>query len=148
MQVDFRHNYNEQEVSGIRPNTINQGRVFDLENQVPEHSSVLTFDYEFDKYNTMIRFNRYGEWSSTGGLFGPGDASDAHDYSSAVLVDLEFSMELSDNITVAVGGENILDKYPNQEDNGVLQALGQQYSITSPYGFNGAFWYLRGKVSF
>ena len=146
--VDFRHNYNQQEVSSVKANTINQGRVFDLENQVPEHSSVVTFDYTLDKYSAMVRLNRYGEWSSTGGLFGPGDGSDAAKYGSAVLVDLEFSMNVTENVSVAIGGENIFDEYPDKEANGVLNFLGQQHSITSPFGFNGAFWYLRGKVNF
>lgn len=148
LSVDFRHNYNQQEVSKVKSSTINQGRVFDLENQVPEHSSVLTFDYQLDSYNAMLRFNRYGDWSSTGGLFGPGDGSDTTNYGSAVLVDIEFSADITDDFSLAIGAENIFDKYPGQEGNGVLQALGQQYAVTSPFGFNGAFWYLRGKVSF
>lgn len=148
LTVDFRHNYNQQEVSSVKSNTINQGRVFDLENQVPEHSSVVSFDYSLDEYNALVRLNRYGEWSSTGGLFGPGDGSDASKYGSAVLVDIEFSMDITENVSVAVGGENIFDEYPDKENNGILNFLGQQHAITSPFGFNGAFWYLRGKVNF
>lgn len=109
---------------------------------------MVSFDYTLDKYSAMVRLNRYGEWSSTGGLFGPGDASDAEKYGSAVLVDVEFSMKVTENFSVAVGGENIFDEYPDKEANGVLNFLGQQHAITSPFGFNGAFWYLRGKVNF
>lgn len=146
--VDFRHNYNQQEVSDVKTGSINAGRVFDLENQTPEHRSVLTFDYSQDIFDGLIRFNRYGEWSSTGGLFGPGDGSDVTDYSSAILVDIEASVILDDKYTFALGGENIFDEYPDKEGNGTLNFLGQQYSITSPYGFNGAFWYARVSASF
>lgn len=146
--VDFRHNYNQQEVSSVKSSTINQGRVFDLENQVPEHSSVVSFNYKLDDYSALVRLNRYGEWSSTGGLFGPGDGSDAHKYSSEILVDVELSMDVTENISVSVGGENIFDTYPDKENNGTLNFLGQQYSVTSPFGFNGAFWYARAKMNF
>jgi len=148
LMVDLRHNYNQQEVSKVKDNTINKGRVFDLENQIPEHNSVVSFTYKQDVYSGLVRLNRYGEWSSTGGLFGPGDASDATKYDGAMLVDVELKANVTDNVTVAIGGENIFDTYPDKEGNEVLQFLGQQYSVTSPFGFNGAFWYLRAKVEF
>lgn len=146
--VDFRHNYNQMEVSNVKANTINDGRVFDLENQVPEHNSVVSFTYSQDKYSGLVRLNRYGEWSSTGGLFGPGDASDAHKYDGAMLVDIEFKMDVTEQVTLAIGGENIFDEYPDKENNGILNFLGQQHAVTSPFGFNGAFWYVRGSMSF
>ena len=146
--VDFRHNYNQMEVSDVKASTINNGRVFDLENQVPEHNSVVSFTYTQDKYSGLVRLNRYGEWSSTGGLFGPGDASDAHNYDGAMLVDVEFKMDVTEQVTLAIGGENIFDEYPDKENNGTLGFLGQQHAVTSPFGFNGAFWYLRGSMSF
>jgi iron complex outermembrane receptor protein len=148
LDVDFRHSYNDQEVPDVDPSTINAGRVFDLENQVPNHKTVLSFTFDQGALSTLVRLNRYGGWSSTGGLFGPGDASDAADYDSAVLVDAELSFSFGENYTLSVGGENIFDKYPDDEANGVLQFLGQQYAITSPFGFNGAFWYVRASASF
>lgn len=148
LDVDFRHNYNQQEVSNVDPSTINQGRVYDLENQVPEHSSVLTLTYNRDIFEGLVRFNRYHDWSSTGGLFGPGDASDAFSYDGALLVDLEARFTIDDKYTIALGGENVTDEYPDEEANGVLQYLGQQYAVTSPFGFNGAFWYLRASAKF
>ncbi len=146
--VDFRHNYNQQEVEDVKPNTINAGRVFDLENQVPEHSTVLSFTYSQDVFEGVVRFNRYDDWSTTGGLFGPGDASDAVTYDGAILVDLEARVTVADHYTFAVGGENIFDEYPDKEDNETLRFLGQKYAVTSPFGFNGAFWYVRAAVQF
>lgn len=145
LDVEFRHSYNDQKVSDVNPATINQGRVFDLQNQVPNHKSVLSFKFDQDAFSALVRFNRYGSWASTGGLFGPGDASDATSYGSAVLIDTELSWTFNENYTFALGGENIFDVYPDDEGNGVLQFLGQQYAVTSPFGFNGAFWY--GRVS-
>ncbi|GAA6169692.1 TonB-dependent receptor plug domain-containing protein [Sessilibacter corallicola] len=148
LDVSLRHNYNEQEISDVDNNTINAGRVFDLENQIPEHRSVLTFEYSQDSYTGSVRFNRYDDWASTGGLFGPGDGSDAFEYDGEILVDIESTFTFKDKYSITIGGENIFDEFPEDEANGVLQFVGQRFAVTSPFGFNGAFWYIRGSAKF
>jgi len=148
LTVDWRHSYNKQEVKSVTENTINQSRVFDLENQVPNHRSVLTFNYtNGDSFNSYIRFNHYGGWESTGGLFGPGDASDVSSYGSSTLVDIEARFTFAQKYTLAIGGDNIFDVLPGKEQNETLRFLGVESSITSPYGFNGGFWYVRASAS-
>lgn len=146
--ADWRHNYNQQDISDVQSSAIGVDRVFDLENQVPENSSVLTFDYSKEGFSGLVRVNYYDEWSTTAGLFGPGDASDATTYGSSVLVDLEASYTFAENYTVTIGGDNVFDEVPDKEADGTLGFLGAVYAVTSPYGFNGAFWYARISASF
>lgn len=146
--ADWRHNFNQQDISDVKASAIRADRVYDLENQVPENSSVLSFNYSKDTYTGLVRVNYYDEWSTTGGLFGPGDASDATTYGSTVMVDVEASYTFDDNYTVTIGGENIFDEVPDKEKNGVLGFLGAVSAVTSPFGFNGAFWYARFSASF
>ncbi|MFA0811599.1 TonB-dependent receptor plug domain-containing protein [Microbulbifer epialgicus] len=147
--VDLRHNHNKQEVSNVAVNTINASRVFDLENQVPNDRTTLTFDLDTgDIFSGYLRLNRYSDWKSTGGLFGEGDASDTYSYSSEILVDLEATFTLYDNYKIAIGGENIFDVQPDDEQDGTLQFLGVRHALTSPFGFNGGFWYLRASADF
>jgi iron complex outermembrane receptor protein len=146
--VNWRHNWNDQEVDNVTSGTINASRVYDLENQVPNNSTVLSLDYARDQFNGLVRFNYYGDWSTTGGLFSPGDASDQYDYSGKVLVDLELSYTFLENYKVTVGGDNIFDVYPGDEKEPVSRFLGVDYALTSPFGFNGAFWYGRLSASF
>lgn len=147
--VDLRHNHNNQDVSKVAPNTINASRVFDLENQVPSDRTTLTFDYDAgDMFNGYLRLNRYSGWESTFGLFGPGDASDASSYGSEILVDIETTITLADNYKVSIGGENIFDVQPDDEADPTLQFLGVRQALTSPFGFNGGFWYLRASAEF
>ena len=149
LTTDLAYNYNEQDVSNVKTNAIGPDRVYDLENQVPENSAVLTFDYTRNAFASLVRVNYYDEWSTTEGLFGPGDASDAYTYGDTVLVDVELSYTFFDTYTVAVGGENVFDEYPDDENGFVANdILGARYSVTSPYGFNGAFWYGRISASF
>lgn len=148
LTVDFRHNFNDQEVGNIKAGTISAGRAFDLENQVPQNSSILTFNYSAGRFDGLVRLNSYGDWETTGGLFGPGDASDVESYDGKTLVDVEARYRLNEMITVIVGGENIFDTFPDDERNGVLAFLGVEDVVTSPFGFNGGFWYVRASAKF
>jgi iron complex outermembrane receptor protein len=147
--VDLRHNYNQQEIENVKPNTINASRVYDLENQVPDNRTVLTFDYSAPNgFSGLVRLNYYGEWSTTAGLFSPGDASDKYDYDAEMLVDLEARYTFAERYTFTVGGENVFDTFPGDEQDPTAAFLGARYALTSPFGFNGAFYYARLNVSF
>ena len=150
--VDFRHNYNTQEVSDVAPGTINDARVYDLENQIPENRSVLSFNWASGgMFGALLRLNYYDAWSTTGGLFDPTPPGRDQSCTTTVrrlLVDAEISMTFNDMFTVTLGGENIFDEYPDDEQDGTLDFLGVNYALTSPYGFNGGFYYLRLGVSF
>ena len=150
LTTDMRHNHNKQEISNVKTNAIDESRVYDLENQVPEDNSVLSFTYDVYDLSTLLRFNYYGNWQTTPGLFGDGTDSKAntYHYNDAVLVDLEISYTLLDHYTVTVGGQNIFDEYPDKEGDPTLQFLGDVYAVTSPFGFNGAFWYARLSAAF
>ncbi len=147
--LDLRFNQNEQDVSNVVANTINASRVYDLENQVPETRTTLTANYlTGGLFNGYVRLNSYGGWKTTGGLFSPGDASDAASYGSEILVDVEATFTFNDNYSVTLGGENIFDTEPDLEQDGVLAFLGVRTSVTSPFGNNGGFWYARFVAEF
>jgi iron complex outermembrane receptor protein len=146
--ADLRYNNNEQDVTDVSNDTISPSRVFDLENQVPENSAVLNLDYSLNDFGAFVRVNYYDEWSSTDGVLGDPVNFTVRDYDEAVLVDIEARYTFFDHYTVAVGGENVFDEYPDDELGGVLNAWGARYAITSPFGFNGAFWYARISAEF
>ncbi len=148
LTTDLRYNHNEQEISGVKSGAINGDRIYDLENYVPEDRAILTFTYAQDIFDSYVRVNYYGDWGATGGIFGNGDASDAVDYGSATTVDLEASLTFDDKYTVAIGGDNVFDEYPDDEGNVVAGLIGAKYALTSPFGFNGAFWYVRASANF
>ncbi len=147
--LDLRHNFNEQSVSNVSAGTINASNVYDLENTIPDSRSMLTLDYSTQgMFSGLVRFNYYGTWSATGGLFSPGNASDVHNYGDEILVDLEARFLFGERYRLALGAENIFDTDPSPEGDGTLQFLGVRPSLTSPFGVNGAFWYARASFSF
>jgi iron complex outermembrane recepter protein len=145
----LRYNYNTQEVSNVAPGTIDAARVYDLENQTPENRAVLSFDWDSGgMFGGLLRLNYYDKWSTTAGLFNASSPPDTFDYGSALLVDAEVSFAFNEMFTVTLGGENIFDEYPDDELDGTLDFLGVNYALTSPFGFNGGFYYLRLSASF
>jgi iron complex outermembrane receptor protein len=146
LNTDLRYNYNKQEVQDVKDQAIGEGRVYDLENVVPENSAVLTLDYNLNGFGAVVRVNYYDEWSSTDGVLG--GPTPIREYDAATLVDIEARYTFLDHYTVAVGGENVFDEYPDDEQGGVLQSWGTKYAVTSPFGFNGAFWYARISAEF
>lgn len=148
--VDLRHNMNEQEVSNVATDTINGDRVYDLENQVPEDASVLTFDYSSGGlFSGLLRLNYYGDWSTTAGLFDPlPNGSVIYDYDAEVLVDIEARFTFAERFTATIGAENVFDTLPGDEQDPTSVFLGVRKSLTSPFGFNGAFYYARLNASF
>jgi len=60
------------------------------------------------------------------------------------LVDLEAAYDWTGPVTVAVGGQNSLDYYPQENPIGA-DALANRYSQYTPFGFNGGFYYVRLK---
>lgn len=149
LNVDFRYNRNTQDVVKVKPNTLNNDFVYDLEHQVPRSRAVLSFDYGLHRFDAIARINHYGGWSTTVGLFGSNDPpNDVNYYSGKTLLDLEARYKFNDTFSVAVGGNNVFDTYPGKEQNPTLQFLGVKYALTSPFGFNGAFWYARVTANF
>lgn len=142
MTLDFRHSWNEQSVDRVIVRSINGERIFDLENQQPNNRSILTVNYApSDRFDARIRINRYGAWQDF--TFG-----EIARFGSEVLVDIEAAAHLSDRFTIALGAENIFDNFPDNETNAVLTFSGAVRPITSPFGFNGGFWYVRGTARF
>ncbi|GAB4516542.1 MAG: TonB-dependent receptor [Amphiplicatus sp.] len=140
--LDARHSYNKQTVDRVLAGSIDAERVFDLENQLPNHRSVLTLSYDTgERLSGFVRANRYGEWQDfTFGEIG--------EFGSEWLVDLEVKFRLTDQFAFAAGAENVFDNFPDDETNSVLTFLGATRPVSSPFGFNGGFWYVRAEASF
>jgi iron complex outermembrane receptor protein len=75
------------------------------------------------------------------------DSEDGASYGGEYLADLEAAYSLNDSTAIVLGGANIFDTYPG-ENQGARSGVGNRYSQYTPFGFNGAFWYLRLRYDF
>ncbi|MET3931914.1 iron complex outermembrane receptor protein [Lysobacter sp. OAE881] len=146
---DFRHSYNKQEVDSVAviPGTttpvIDAERVADLENQLPNNRSVITFDWRSPwNVNFTARANYYDSWEDF--TFG-----ERGEFGSEWLFDLSATFAfMDDKLHVTVGGNNVFDNYPDRETNTTLTFLGAKYPLSSPFGFNGGEWYVKASYQF
>jgi iron complex outermembrane receptor protein len=149
LTVDLRHNYNQHDVKKVTPDTLNASEVYDLENQVPENRTALTFDYQSGGlFGGYVRLNNYGGWGDSGGQLAAPDASEVVEYGSEILVDVEATLTFNEMFHLSVGGENVFDTEPDDDGHFVAGILGVRSALTSPFGINGGFWYVRLAADF
>ncbi|MGB5246526.1 MAG: TonB-dependent receptor, partial [Woeseia sp.] len=132
-------NYNKTEVDSVGTvNPIDAGRVAALEDLLPNVRGNISWTHVQGDFRTLLRANYYGKWDDTGnGVPGIG---------AEVLFDAEVAYQARENIEVILGIDNLFDTYPDK--NPFAGDFGQIYSESTPFGFNGMSWYLRGRVNF
>ncbi|RDH85648.1 MAG: TonB-dependent receptor [endosymbiont of Galathealinum brachiosum] len=113
----------------------------DLESSQPRQNFILTGDMSKKQYHFLLKFIRAGEFKD-----------DVQTFSAQWMTDLELSYQLTKISAISIGGHNIFDSVPDTIDNDTSPIFGDNsiipYSQFSPYGFNGAFFYLRFNVEF
>lgn len=147
--VDLRYNWNEQEVDNVTPSTLNESTISDFEHQIPNNRTTLTLDYSSSgMFSGILRLNSFGSWGDSGGQIAAPDNSEFVKYDGDIIVDLELQARFNDMFSVAVGGENIFDTEPDADGHFVAELLGVSTALTSPFGNNGGFWYVRLQADF
>jgi iron complex outermembrane receptor protein len=136
--VTVAFNYNKTEVTDAGTiNPISGGRIEALEDLLPNIKGNISWSHSQNKWTTLLRANYYGGWTSTG---------NGYDVDAAILVDAQIAYQLTDNLELVAGVENLFDEYPDETPN--PGGLGQLYPEDSPFGFNGGAWYVQGRYSF
>ena len=136
--VTVAFNYNKTEVTDAGTiNPISGGRIAALEDLLPNIKGNVSWSHSQNKWTTLLRANYYGDWTSTG---------NGYDVDAAILVDAQIAYQLTDNLELVAGVENLFDEYPDETPN--PGGLGQLYPEDSPFGFNGGAWYVQGRYSF
>ena len=150
LRVDLRYNFNEQSVSNVAPDTINASQVYDLENQMPNDRALLTFDYSTGGMFSGLRaIQLLRRLDDDGRLV---RARPTLPYRTATATTcwstLKHASLFGERFQFTLGGENVFDTLPDDEQGFVLRLFGVRSAITSPFGMNGAFWYARASVNF
>lgn len=132
-----------------------------IETGQPQERVNLSFDWEKQDFNTLLRLNYIGETKTSfftkAGLglppFLPVNDDPFLTPGSAVLVDLEFAYRFTNSIQFAIGANNLLDERPNKlaSDSGI--SFISRGNIQHPmrglaYGLNGGFYYARIALTF
>ncbi len=133
------YNWNKTKVDDYITGVIDEQRIFELEHWVPRHRFVGSVTHTIADLQLLGRFNYYGSFM---------DPQSSYDflYGSQYTVDAELSYTIVDTFTAVFGVENLLDSYPDEQDNMTL--LGNRYPQNAPSGAYGGFWYARLDAHF
>ena len=103
-----------------------------LEEALPDTRWSAGVDQAVGRGALLARLSYYGGWY---------DRRDTHRYRGKPVVDLELAWPLGDAVSLAVGARNVLDTYPDMNPN--AGRLGNRYPPSTPFGFDGGFYYTR-----
>jgi iron complex outermembrane receptor protein len=146
LQVSYAGNFNDLELGDIATSPTLAGKEdvyfgrreqHFLQASAPPSKMNLTFDYKQDKVNVNLRFIRFGQITLIDFL----DTEDV--YEARVTTDLSAGYDLSPNVRLVLGAENLLNTYPTEQDTetetgGIWDAV--------QMGFSGSLYY--GKLAF
>lgn len=132
-----------------------------IETGQPRERINLSFDWEKDKFNSLLRINYVGTTKTSfftkAGLglpaFLPVNDDPFLKPGSAILVDVEVAYHITDNVQFGIGANNLLDERPNKLAPDSALSFISRGNIQHPmrglaYGLNGGFYYARVAVNF
>ncbi len=137
--LSLAYNYTSSEVTDHNPDVLDALRLRELEENLPKQRGNLTLTQALsERWSGLGRASYYGEWY---------DSEDDQTYSGKVLFDLETSISFDEaQSSIAIGAQNILNTYPDEHEL-AADRTGNKYSQFSPFGFGGAFWYVKYSYS-
>ncbi|MYA80895.1 MAG: TonB-dependent receptor [Acidobacteriia bacterium] len=142
------YNYTDTEVKNVESAVIDEFRIQTLERGLPNTRWSFSVNHDARRWNLMGRVNYFGQfWDSEDGrnaadLGVVASSAMYPSYSGKALLDIELGIPIGENVAVAIGGENILNTYPDVNEYGAF-TVGNSYGQFSPFGFNGANFYVR-----
>ena len=153
-------NWTETEVDAIGIE-VGRDRLVELEEFNPKNRGIFTANHTMGDWRFLLRASYYDDWveASTGGpVFTPGstdyeivcsdDGSADNCYDGDWIFDAEIEYAFQGRYRFILGGQNIFDeKGPKDLDNtapeGFSNSSGTKYETSTPWGFQGGFYYLR-----
>ena len=134
--VSYLFNYTATVATDFNPALLNPDRIADrirlLEEALPDTRWTAAIDQTMGSGTLLARVSYYGGWY---------DRRDTRRYRGKPTVDLEVTWPVSDAVTLTVGARNVLNTYPDMNPN--ADRLGNRYPPSTPFGFNGGFYYTR-----
>ncbi|GAA6151178.1 TonB-dependent receptor plug domain-containing protein [Pseudoteredinibacter isoporae] len=137
-EFSLAYNYTETEVDSFSPDVIDATRIRELQEGLPESRWNLAMTHNLEDWRFLLRMSYFNDFY---------DSEDDRSYGDEYIFDAEAEYNFSENYSITVGAQNLLDEYPDENPTGAQQS-GRRYSQFSPTGFNGGFYYARVRYSF
>ena len=158
----FTANYNDTEVTDVPvtaelaalnppPVVFDRFNILTFEEGTPKDKLSAQVNWTLDRIGATLRVIRYGDVLSpdsaaTFASVAAGTPVNDIELGAKTLLDLEGRFDVTDNIRVALGAENLLDEYPDPNTPAANPTGTQSFSNYSPFGRSGRFVY--GRIGF
>jgi iron complex outermembrane receptor protein len=117
-----------------------------IETASPDDKIILSAHWQTDRWSVLARGTRWGEATRVfnfGGGFEPEQT-----YGAEWGIDFDVEFAVTEKLSLAVGGNNVLDEYPDLSSADINYFGNLPYDVLSPITFNGAFFYFRTTYAF
>jgi len=114
-----------------------------IEDGTPDSKLTLSANWLYDNWGVTIAQRRYGEWKSLNASNPTLDQT----FSPQWVTDLDLSYTFNKAVKVSLGAINLFNTYPDKAAGAQLYGV-PKYSITSPEGAQGAFYYTSVSYDF
>ena len=136
-------NWNRTKVDEFNPRTIDAKKKHIIEDGRPKIRWTLTADHEYGPWQILGRVRYYGAHVDYAGA---GLDPDMMKAEARTLVDFEAAYSFTDNFALAVGAENLFDNEPTRHK--YQGFYGNQYPESTPFDYNGGFYYAKAMLNF
>lgn len=159
--VNFAANFNDMEITKVKNGNLDEQTFFGERDKyfllasAPKSKMNLNFTYQLNKFDAGLAFTRFSEielldWqmyedTSGFGSFENQITAATDTYEAKIVTDLNLGYKINDNFKVTVGGNNLFNVYPDQQDDWTESG---GYWDAVQMGFGGAFYYARLNVNF
>lgn len=136
-------NWNRTTVDKFNPRTIDAKKKHIIEEGRPKIRWTFTADHESGPWQVLGRIRYYGAHIDYAGA---GLDPDMMKAEARTLVDLEAAYNFTDNFAMALGAENLLDNEPTRHR--YQGFYGNLYPESTPFDYNGGFYYAKVMMNF
>jgi iron complex outermembrane receptor protein len=142
------YNFTNTTVTDHNPDTLDDHRIRELQENLPAHRASLTaFQSITDAWGVLGRASYFSGWFDSEDYLQNPNVPGTGEYTGKVIFDLETTYTVGGGLALTLGGRNILNTYPDENPNGA-DSVGNKYGQFSPFGFDGAYWYAKVGYDF
>ena len=137
--LTFTYGYNKFKFESDPGGFLNAEDTYDEVNNNPNHRFIAQANHRWNNFAALVRVSYWGEASNY-------QSGNIQDYGSVVMTDLTLSY-FGDGYVLTLGGMNIFDEYPDEDELGDF-CCGRIYDSNTGISWQGGRWYVKAEYQF
>ncbi len=143
--VSAAWNHTRSQVTENEGGLLDDRRITEYAYALPRNRGNVTVVHHAGPARMLGRLSYYGGWydfdSGYAQIFDPSAGLEQGFFNGRPIVDLEVTLDVRNNVTLTVGGQNALNTY--SQVTARAGDVGEKYSEYTPWGMSGGYYYVR-----